>query len=86
MPGDDVVAPALDRSTEPTHFERHGVVGEVADDFIDPGVGESGVGVVVDLADDFFGAPGELDLALGVTGGERPDEPLERPDSPRTCA
>ena len=34
------------------------------------------VGVVVDLADDFFGVPGQLDLTLGVAGGEQPDEPF----------
>ena len=50
------------------------VVGEVADDLVDPLDGELVVGVVVDLADDLFGVPGEPHLPLRVAGGEQSEQ------------
>ena len=66
MPDDDLVAPPFDRPSEPLQLDGHLCVGEVADDVVDPGGGEVGVGVVVCLADDLLSD--NRPSGLGVSG------------------
>ena len=54
VPGDDLVSPTFDGASEAADLERHLGVGEVSADVVDPGSGDVGVGVVVDLTDDFL--------------------------------
>ena len=63
-----------DGAPEATHLGRHLGVGEVTHDLVDPGDGELVVGVVVDLADDLLGVPGEPHLPLRVAGSEQAEQ------------
>src|SRR6476620_1543523 len=46
VPGHDLIAPPLDGAAEPAHLEGHLAVGEVANDLIDPRLGDGRVAVV----------------------------------------
>src|SRR5262245_62882684 len=74
MPGHDLIPPPADAAPEPSHLEGHLGVGEVTDELIDPRLRQLGVAVVVDLADNLLGVPGQLDLTTRVAGSEQPDE------------
>jgi len=67
VPGDDLITPAADGSSQTLNFWRHFRVGEVGDAFVDPLNGEVRVGVGVDVSDDFIGAVGEPHFLVWVT-------------------
>ena len=71
MPCRDLGAPAGDRAPEALDLGRAGVVLEIDAELGHELDGEVGVADLVDRADDFFGGPGQADLAVGVVGVEQ---------------
>ena len=71
MPCRDLGAPAGDRAPEALDLGRAGVVLEIDAELGHELDGEVGVADLVDRADDFFGVPGQADLAVGVVGVEQ---------------
>lgn len=47
---------------------------EIAPEPLHEGVGEVGVVMVVDAANDLLGVPGGADVAPGIAGGQQPDQ------------
>jgi hypothetical protein len=57
VPGHDLRLPTGDRAPKTTNLGWHPALTDVASDLVDPLTGDRGVGVLIDLTDDFLGGP-----------------------------
>lgn len=73
VPGDDLVAPVLERAAQGADLDGLALVGHVEDELVDPRSGGRLVSVRVELTNRFLCMPGDGDLALRISRLQQAD-------------